>query len=282
MKTNLLRTISATFIVAMLLVGCDREDNVTTPGTDAEEESIVESASIGEDASDDALEITTIAEAEISAGGRSSASLCATITKDTENKKIIIDFGDGCVGPYGRERSGKIIVTYSSEIGDSIANRIITFENYFVNNKGVTGTIELRDISVNESGNLQSVKKLIGLKITFPNGELVVFNGIRTRELISGGGDGDHSNNVYKITGSVHGESTTGRSFIHEIVEPVIADWSCAAAGNFARKAGVIEMLSLGGFKDRKRTVDYGDGECDNTIVITTFRRTYTVTINQN
>ena len=53
MKTNLLKSISATFMVAMLLVGCDREDNATTPGTDAEEESIVESASIGEDASDD-------------------------------------------------------------------------------------------------------------------------------------------------------------------------------------------------------------------------------------
>jgi hypothetical protein len=73
--------------------------------------------------------------------------------------------------PYGRERRGKIIVTYSHAIGDSIANRIITFEDYFVNNKGVTGTIELRDIAINAQGNLQSTKRLIELTISFPNGD---------------------------------------------------------------------------------------------------------------
>ena len=183
--------------------------------------------------------------------------------------------------PYGRERKGKIIIKYSTEIGDNIANRIITFEDFFVNNKGVSGTIELRDVSVNASGNLQSVKKLIELTISFPNGESMVYNGSRTREWISGAGDDDPTNNVYRITGSVEGKSTNGRSFTHEIVEPIIADWSCAAQGKFARVAGVVEMTRLGGYTNRKRTVDYGDGECDNTIVVTTFRRTYTVTIEE-
>jgi hypothetical protein len=41
---------------------------------------------------------------------------CPVITHDVLNTKIIIDFGDGCVGPYGRERRGKIIVTYSHDL----------------------------------------------------------------------------------------------------------------------------------------------------------------------
>lgn len=280
MKTNFLKSIYVIVVVAIFVTSCDREDGIKQ-GTDDEEEQVIESASIGEDASDDALEITAQGENQLTvSGGRVNSDLCATITHDEANKKVIIDFGDGCIGPYGRERKGKIIVTYSSEVGDSIANRIITFENYFINNKGVTGTIELRDVSVNAFGNLQSTKKLVDLTISFPNGEQVVFNGSRTREWISGAGDNDRFNNVYRITGLVSGESTTGRSFTHEIVEPIIADWSCAAQGNFARIAGVVEMTKLGGYTNRKRTVNYGDGECDNTIVITTFRRSYVVTVN--
>ena len=281
MKSTLLKPISAFLFAIIILVSCDREESFNK-GTEQEEEQVIESASISEDASDDVLEIASQAEAElVASGGRVASKLCATVTHDKANKTVIIDFGDGCVGPYGRERKGKIIVKYSSVIGDNIANRIITFDGYFVNNKGVTGTIELRDISVNGSGNLQSIKRLVDLTITYPNGESMVYNGSRTREWISGAGDDDPSNNVYRITGSVEGKSTNGRTFTHEIVEPIIADWSCAAQGNFARIAGVVEMTRLGGYTNRKRTVDYGNGECDYIIVVTTFRRTYTVTIEE-
>ncbi len=279
MKTKFLKSVYGMLVVALIAVACDRDERLSQ-GSEEEEEQAVESTSVGEDASDDALEITALAEAQLTVDGGRVTTLCATITKDVENKKIIIDFGDGCVGPYGRERSGKIIIAYSSEIGDNIANRIITFENYVVNNKGVSGTIELRDISINAAGNWQSVKRLIDLVITFPNGESVTFNGERVRELISGFGDEDVFNNVYRITGAVNGESTTGRSFTQEIVEPIIADWSCAAAGNFARVSGKVELTKLGGYVSRKRTVDYGTGDCDNIITITTFRKTYVVSVN--
>ncbi|HTE31629.1 MAG TPA: hypothetical protein VK666_14705 [Chryseolinea sp.] len=280
MKTKFLKSIYAALLVALFATACDRDERMSE-GTDQEEEQALETSSVGEDASDDALEIATQAEAQLTADGGRVNALCGTVTKDTENKIITIDFGDGCVGPYGKERKGKIIIAYSSTIGDNIANRIITFENYFVNNKGVTGTIELRDISINEAGNLQSVKRLVDLTVSFPNGERVVFNGSRTRELISGYADEDLFNNVYRITGSVTGQSTTGRSFTQEITEPIIADWTCAAQGNFARISGKVELTKLNGYTARKRTVDYGNGECDNTITITTFRRTYVVTVNQ-
>jgi hypothetical protein len=279
MKTKFFNSIFAIIIASLAMLACEKEERMSQ-GTDEEEEKTLESASVGEDAGDDALEIATQAESQLTVDGGRVNSLCAIITKDVEHKTLTIDFGDGCVGPYGRERSGKIIITYSSEIGDNLANRIITFENYFVNNKGVSGRIELRDVSINPLGNLQSVKRLIDLTITFPNGEYIVFNGSRTRELLSGYADEDLTNNVYRITGSVTGHSTTGRSFTHEITEPIIADWSCAAQGNFARISGKVEMTRLGGYVSRKRIVDYGDGNCDNTITITTFRRTYVVTVN--
>jgi len=267
-------------LAGLLAVSCNRDENVQ-PGTDTEEEQTVESASTGDDASDDALEMSYQAEHQLSvSSGRVKNNMCAVITKDTVNKIITIDFGDGCVGPWGRERKGKIIIAYSSKVGDSLANRIITFENYFVNNKGVTGTIELRDVSINSEGHLVSTNRLKDLTITFPNGQKIVYNGSRTREWLAGQGDDDPTNNKYRITGSVTGESTWGRSFTQEITVPIISDWSCAAEGGFARVSGVVEMTKLNGYSVRKRTVDYGDGTCDNVITITTFKRTFTITVD--
>lgn len=282
MKTKLLTSVLCLIAISMAMVACERDERFSE-GSNEEEEQALESASISEDASDDALEVVAQAESELAtgtAGGRLSA-MCAEVIRNAEQKTVTIDFGEGCVGPYGRERKGKIIVSYSGTVGDSLANRVITFDNYFVNNKKVEGTIELRDIEITDDGNLQSTKRLNDLKISFPNGEHVVFNGSRTRELISGYADHDRFNNVYRITGSVSGQSTTGRSFTHEITTPIIADWTCAAQGNFARVSGVVEMTALGGYVARKRIVDYGTGDCDNLITVTTYRRTYQVTVGE-
>lgn len=279
MKIKFQKSILTMCVVAFAIVACERDERFSQ-GTDEEEEQTLESASTSEEASDDVLEVVAQTETQMAATGGRRNSACGVVTKDVENKIVTIDFGDGCVGPYGRERSGKIIVAYSGVVGDSLANRVITFENYFVNNKGVTGTIELRDIEINDAGNLQSTKKLIDLKVSFPNGEYVVFNGARTRELVSGYADNDPSNNVYRITGTVSGQSTTGRSFTHEITTPIVANWACAAEGNFARVSGVVEMTALGGYVARKRIVNYGDGECDNIITITTSRRTFEVVVH--
>jgi len=279
MKIKFQKSILTMCVIAFAIVACERDERFSQ-GTDEEEEQTLESASTSEEASDDVLEVVAQTETQMAATGGRRNSACGVVTKDVENKIVTIDFGDGCVGPYGRERSGKIIVAYSGVVGDSLGNRVITFENYFVNNKGVTGTIELRDIEINDAGNLQSTKKLIDLKVSFPNGEYVVFNGARTRELVSGYADNDPSNNVYRITGTVSGQSTTGRSFTHEITTPIVANWACAADGNFARVSGVVEMTALGGYVARKRIVNYGDGECDNIITITTSRRTFEVVVH--
>jgi hypothetical protein len=39
-------------------------------------------------------------------------------------------------------------------------------------------------------------------------------------------------------------------------------------------------MTALGGYVARKRIVNYGDGECDNIITITTSRRTFEVVVH--
>ncbi len=272
LKTSLM----AIFCIALAATSCS--DDEALMDNESEEAEMTELASVGENESDDILEV--LDQVEISEGDESGRvhELCATVTNDTETKILTIDFGDGCVGPYGRTRSGKIIVAYSGAINDGISNRIISFDNYVVNNRAVTGSIELRDITVNEDGTISSTKKLIGLTITFPNGQLVSFTGSRTRLWTEGVRDGDPSNNVFEITGSVNGVWSNGRTFSHNITETIVSNWSCAASGGFARVSGVVEVERLGGFVKRKRITRYGNGDCDNTITVIIGTKTFEIT----
>jgi hypothetical protein len=268
------KAVAVVLFVTMGMAGCkDKSEDFS------DEEAIIENAAVGDNEADEASQISYSAEFDVK-GGRTEKSLpaCAIVTNDKANKILTIDFGSSCVGAYGRTRSGKIIILYSSTLGDSLANRTITFDSYKVNNKSVSGMIELRDISKNPAGNLQSTRKVTDLKITFPNGKYVTFNGTRTREWIEGSGDNNADNNKYRITGTLTGLSSSGKTFTHEIITPIIVDFSCSKSGKFARVAGVVETTKVGGLIDRKRTVDYGDGTCDNVITVTTFRRTYTIT----
>ncbi len=250
-----------------------------------EEETIIENAAIGQAEADDVLDIAYQAEMiqKAATGGRRAETSCGLIYDDPINKILTIDFGTGCTGLFARQRSGKIIVTYASALGDTLANRSIRFDTFVVNQKKVEGTIELHDISLTTDGLLEATLTLTDFRISFPNSTAIIFNGSHTRLWTSGMGDTIHDNNVYLFTGSLNGVSSSGRSFTQDITTPVVASFYCASQpsqGNFSRVAGVVELTRLEGFPDRTRTVDYGDGTCNNKVTVATFRRTYGVKVN--
>lgn len=279
MKMNFLLTIAAVFCLSLTTTSC--LDDEALLDNESEEAEMTSMASVGENESDDVLEVVSQFELSLDGdeAGRVNDELCGTVTNDTENSILTIDFGTGCTGPYGRTRSGKIIVDYSGgAINDGVSARIITFENYVVNSRGVTGSIELRDINENADGTISSTKKLAGLTIIFPNGQSVSFTGSRTRLWTEGVRDGDPSNNVFEITGSVEGVWSNGRTFTHRITETIVSNWACAAEGGFARVSGEVEVEKLGGFVKRKRITRYGDGTCDNTITVIIGTREFLIT----
>lgn len=265
------------FTSLILFQACDSNDDENITLSSDEELDIVENSNDAENTIDEDLQVMSL-EQTTSSGGRIAGETCAVVTKDETAKTITIDFGDGCVGPYGRERSGKIIITYGGTFDDDMANRVITFEDYYVNNKNITGTVALRDINRNDDGNLTATRELVDYAIHFPDGNSFTLNGSTTREWLEGEGDSIITNDVFRITGAYEGVSTRGRTFSHEIVEPIIADFNCRASGGFLRVAGVREMRISKVDRERVRTIDYGDGECDNEITVTINGKVFTIT----
>jgi hypothetical protein len=267
----------AFFMLAIAFVSCkdEGEDLIT----ETEEVEIANESSSSESLSDEELQAIDQELAENPEDGRIAGSGCATVSWNQEVKTVTIDFGAGCVGVYGRERSGKIIITYGGDFGDELANRVITFENYFVNEKQITGKIELRDFNMNAQGQLTATRKRIDLTVHFPDGHTFTSNGSTTITWIEGAGDGDRSNDVLSVTGSYEGVSSRGRKITHTILEPVIVKNACWADGGFARVDGKTE-IKIAGVRERTRIVDYGDGTCDDIINVTINGKLFTVILS--
>lgn len=262
-------------LLLSFLISCEdhRDENALTAMEEVEIESNATSAEMVVDEElQDIDEALIISDPE---GGRSAVE-CAEVTRDAIAKIITIDFGDGCIGPGGNVRSGKIRITYGANFDDGLANRVITFENYYVNNKKITGSIELRDFNLNDAGQLNATRRLNQFTVHFPEGKTFTLTGTTTLTWIEGQGDDDRGNDVIRITGSYAGVNYQGRDISYSILEPVIADFSCRASGGFLRTAGVKEM-KIG---QRTRIVSYGDGSCDQLITITINGKVYNIVLS--
>ena len=161
MKTNFFKHINygTLMLAAALLIGftaCNESDlNEELLGE--ETESFEEEQDVQEELDDVSDLFGAFADIDVLEGGR-VASASDTLPPDTahlclerihlkEEKTIIFDFGDGCVGLDGVLRSGKIIITYTNHwlVPGAVITK--TFENYFVNNHQVEGFITLTNIS---------------------------------------------------------------------------------------------------------------------------------------
>lgn len=200
---------------------------------------------------------------------RIQSSFCATRTVDIENNTVVLDFGEGCIGPvYGRVRKGKVLVQYQGNRGDAEVGRTITFDNYSVNTYGVSGTIEAsrEDSSV-------VVRTLTDLTITHPTGQTTVLSGTQRIEWLEGRGDGNWGNDLFEINGTISGSDRSGRTFTSTIVEPVVVNTGC---DKYLRVSGVKEVTTE---RNQTYTINFGDGACDDVITVVTPRRAFEVTL---
>ncbi len=189
---------------------------------------------------------------------------CPIVTIDPDDgsypRTITIDFGDGCVGPKGRVRKGKIIVTVTDTITNAGAVRTTTFEDFYIDGVKVEGTKTLTNLGFDDEGNVAFNRTVTGGKLTFPNGDVATWESDFTLTQVEGGNTPTYLDNVFEITGHSSGVNRHGKSYSTEILEPVVRKKLCPWA-----VAGVLSLT----IEDKTVTIDYGDGECDNKAILT-------------
>ncbi|TNF42226.1 MAG: hypothetical protein EP311_05715, partial [Cytophagales bacterium] len=99
-------------------------------------------------------------------------------------KKMIIDFGEGCTSPRGVTRKGKIIVTYTGRYWAPGSVITTTFENYYVDDRKIEGVRVVTNEGFNSNDRFFTFKTVVeGGKITWPDGSFRTFESRHTKRI---------------------------------------------------------------------------------------------------
>lgn len=277
LKNRIANCLMIAAIVGTVLTACRKDKTIQDEDSDTSssaDNSLAEGIyndvnNMADQAADGSLATYRIVDRE---GGILSA--CATISNDTSVTPHIltIDFGSSnCLCKDGRNRRGKVMISYEGRYRDAGHIHTITFSDYFVDDNQVLGVKTVTNNGKNTSGNTVFTINVDGKIIKANAGGTIIWKSNRSREWIAGESTLSWNDDVYLITGSATGTSATGRNFTLTILTALRKEIGC--------RHFVSGQLSLAPDNKLTRLIDYGNGTCDNEATVTINNKTYTITL---
>jgi hypothetical protein len=265
--------ISAILLIAVLFIfnGCRKDRDKDLDETLGYDTGIFESVSNDVDNMlGQVVQDGTVNQRLPSGANQFNLNGCAIVSHDTLNDIITIDFGNGCTGSDGRTRSGSISINYSGSYFVAGSSHTVSFTNYFVDTRRIEGARTVTNNGLNVSGNTNWTVVAANMKMTRSDGFWRTWNSTRNREMTQGFGDQVWSNDVYRINGSATGTNSDGNSFSMSITN-LLRDNSC-----YWIRSGAVAITSANG---QTRTVDFGNGACDDQATVTVGGQTRSITL---
>ncbi|HMO33559.1 MAG TPA: hypothetical protein PKE07_11250 [Lacibacter sp.] len=273
----------------ILFTSCKKEGKISAQDEEATLESTVNDAEadgafdevfnttmgIGVEAGDDigltgGIGVFGRMEGDVSGRGQRCFTLTVTPTAPGAfPKTVVLDFKDGCLGPDGKLRKGKIITVYTGPMRAPGSKATTTFDGYKVDSMKVEGTHEV--VNNSTSNNRILTVRVIGAKLTWDSGRWVRWSTVRTTTQLEGNGTPAFPmDDVFQITGAGRGENSRGITWAHEITEPLIKRFACRWISK-----GIVRIKYNAVFG----LLDFGDGRCDNKATLTINGRTKEITL---
>ena len=230
-----------------------------------------------QDIADQAAKTGDLSSFKLSSNEGMLLDSCALVTFDTLGNvsasnpdTIIIDFGISCLCNDNKTRSGKIIISSTGRYRIEGSVITITPNNYFVNGNQILGSRIVTNTGANLIGQ-PTFSVLVNGTIIFANNEgIITWNASRTRTWIEGYNTLLFSDDVYSITGSGSGTKVNGQTWTSIITSPLIHKRTCHQI-----VSGVLQVTPS---NKPIRTIDFGQGGCDNTLTVSINGNSYTVT----
>jgi hypothetical protein len=265
MKNVIFKSLMVIGFISFLTTGCRKNEDLDSDTSTASDNALAEATF---------TDVNNIADEGASGslnsykGGSADGilSTCATISFNVtgNDTSMTIDFGPvNCLCRDNRYRRGQIVVTWTGAYKDSGHVHTITFNNYFVNDNQVMGLKTITNNGPNNAGNLSYTVDVNGSIILSQanGGATITWVSQRIREFIQGASTPAWNDDVYLITGSATGSSSTGKSFTATITSPVRKELGC-----YYLVSGTVEFNPSG---KATRTIDFGSGACDNDATVT-------------
>lgn len=267
-------------VITFSLISCEKDDPKAPEVEIAEDDAIA--TDMFEDVFSEVEDAMAFMEDNIYNDGLKSAAevTCKTITVERPNdstfwpRTVTIDYGEGCIGPNGRSRSGKIIVVVNRKYIHEDYYRTVTFDNFYIDDHKIEGQKSVSNEGKNDNGNIYFVVNLSGGKVITPEGKEITKEFNRVREWVAGSETPRlRWDDEYMITGESEGVNRNGVAYTRTIIEPLHVAKNCRWV-----KSGSIQIEA----EERETAIlDYGDGTCDRFATVTVGDKSWTIRLHR-
>lgn len=191
---------------------------------------------------------------------------CLVVTVDhpdstTFPKTITLDYGDGCSKIFNNDtitKKGKIIIKLTDHMFVPGAQRIVTFDNFYINDIQVEGTRTITYKGMNADSLLEYDITLAGGKLIFNDTLQYTRESNLVREWYRAE---NPMNDTVFLSGSITGTNLQGENYSREITSKLIL----IHCYDFARRWTIVGGTVLCTVGTNQTTIDYGNGSCETT-----------------
>lgn len=284
-KTKIVSAIAFLLFIGFSFTSCNKEEGGIDENLSATEMSDAYETTDIDDVSENIDDIVESAYFELASNSFSKStdskiqenqrflSDCVTITKviTAQNIEVTLDYGEGCTTKKEDLLSGKIEMIITTDILEKSVTIDYSFVNFYFNGKKIEGTVNKVRIKSNNDENPRAVITR-DIKIIWEDDSYALVMGERTREWIEGSDNLIWSDNVFSITGKLTITKRNGDLRTSTIIEPLIKNMACKFL-----VSGLIEIEK----NDKLRSIDYGNGECDDLVTLTSNGKEYEIHIRR-
>jgi hypothetical protein len=281
MKKSPLKNLVLVLAIAFLGYGCNKEKEEVDYDTQSSQDNAQAENILNEinEIADQAVEDGLLSTHRFASGNNflsSCGSITVTVDSTDSSGTATIDFGTHfCKGIDTKFRKGKITVSFTGPYREAGTVITIAATNYFVGYDSayatkVNGQRTVTNNGTNGNGNLSYSIQANATLANYLN-EQMTWSSTRNREWTAGVATSAWNDDEYLITGNASGKSFGGVNFSASITEALHVKLNCRwiTEGTF----------SLTPENKEPRTLDYGDGACDNDATVTIKDKTYNITI---
>lgn len=272
MKKRMILPVATFTAVIMVLTSCNRAEEELL--TDPDPTSAKTSAEATKTFDDVAMmtEEATISYMDDPNYNTYTFGPCVTVMHDSINTILTFDLGtEGCMGLDGHIRKGKIIVDYNGIPREQGCTLDITLDDFYVDGYSVSGNLTYQAVDYNTSGDLEIAYAVNNGVYTEPDGDILTFECDRTVTWTEGAGSENLYDDVFTTFGAFNA-TINGEAYSGATVNDVVFKSACWADGIYYPVSGTWQLSFPDGIN---RAIDYGEGDCDKTVVITIGLRDY-------
>ena len=207
-------------------------------------------------------------------------TLTSTGTIGNPSGKITITFDPTCADKRGVKRSGTIVINFSGKRW-SVGSYFSIHSDFYRNDvhvEGVDSVLTKLDGSAT-IGYLQFESILTGGKVTFGDGKSITRDHDITREWFRASSPQNDEWHTLK-GGQATGKCKNGNTYQMLITKDLVHKIFCLSNKVFIPVSGIKVITVTTSTQTKEYSVDYGEGDCDNSITVTVNGKLKTITVN--